>query len=255
MTVTITLNNVKGGVGKTTSAVNLAAGLARKSFSVLLVDSDPQANATMNLYPHDEPELTIKDMFEGTDITEILYPTVEPDLDILPSCLAFATIELEIMNKLARESILKKALNSIEGKYDFVIIDTQPSVGVVPINALTASDYVIIPVHEAYSLSALFQMNMLLKGIKKNLNPELEVLGILLTMFNARTNLAKEIKNILLNDIPDTIFETHIPRSIKLAECPSHKQTIFEYAPESVGARAYENLTTEIISKLTERKR
>lgn len=135
----VTINNIKGGVAKTTTATNLAAGLVRKGKRVLLIDSDPQANASLNLYPVLKADRTIKDLFQGTPITEVISPSVETGLDLIPSCLAFSTIELELAAQLARGTVLKRALNPIEGNYDIILIDTQPSVGVIPINEYTAS--------------------------------------------------------------------------------------------------------------------
>jgi chromosome partitioning protein len=247
MTIKLTINNVKGGVGKTTTATNLSIGLARMDKKVLFVDTDPQGNGTKHLYLDVMPKLTIKDLFEGVEPKEIITPSIENNLDIIPSCLSFATIELDIMSKFARESILRKALSKIESNYDMIIIDTQPSVGIIPVNALCAADQVLIPVYEAYSLDALMQMSYLINEIRKEINPDLEVLGILLTMYDPRTLLAKEIKAKLQDKFGALLFETTIPRNVKLAECPSHKKSIYEYAPESTGALAYKQLTEEIL--------
>jgi len=245
----VTINNVKGGVAKTTTATNLAAGLARKGKRILLIDSDPQANASSNLYPGLRAEKTIKDLFQGTPITEVILPSVETGLDIIPSCLAFSTIELELAAQLARETVLKRALKPIEGNYDIILIDTQPSVGVIPINALCAADEVIIPVHEAYALDAMSQMVNVILQVKQALNPDLVIGGILLTMYDTRTTLAKEIRERLRNKFGTILFETTIPRNIRLAECPTHKKSIFEYAPESAGATAYQALTEEVMTR------
>lgn len=245
----VTINNVKGGVAKTTTATNLAAGLARRNKRVLLIDSDPQANASSNLYPGQTADKTIKDLFQGTPISEIISPSIEPGLDIIPSCLAFSTIELELATQLARETFLKRALKPIQDNYDIILIDTQPSVGVIPINALCAADEVIIPIHEAYALDAMSQMVNIILQIKQALNPELVIGGVLLTMYDARTTLAKEVRERLLNKFGNIVFETTIPRNIRLAECPTHKKSIFEYAPESAGAAAYQALTEEAMKR------
>jgi ATPases involved in chromosome partitioning len=245
----VTINNVKGGVAKTTTATNLAAGLARKGKRVLLIDSDPQANASLNLYPELRVDQTIKDLFQGTSITEIISPSVETGLDIVPSCLAFSTIELELAGQLARETFLKRALKPIEGNYDIILIDTQPSVGVIPINALCAANEVIIPVHEAYALDAMSQMVNVILQVKQTLNPDLTIGGVLLTMYDPRTTLAKEVRERLFNKFGTLLFETTIPRNIRLAECPTHKKSIFEYAPESAGAAAYQALTEEVMTR------
>lgn len=248
MIETITVNNGKGGVAKTTTATNLAAGLARKEKRVLLIDTDPQANASSNLCSC-QPDKTIKDLFQGTPIQEVIYPSVERGLDIIPSCLAFSTIELELASKLARETVLKRALIPIENDYDIVLIDTQPSVGIIPINALCAANKVIIPVHEAYALDALYQMSSVILQIQQALNADLTIGGILLTRYDPQTNLANEIKAKLLDKFGALVFETTIPKNIKLAECPTHNQSIFEYAPKSTGALAYEALTEEVMKR------
>lgn len=248
MVIIVTINNVKGGVAKTTTATNISAGLARKGKRVLLIDSDPQANASSNLL-EGQPDKTIKDLFQGAQVSEVIYQSVEPNLDIIPSCLAFSTIELELASKLARETILKRALKPIENVYDVIIIDTQPSVGVIPINALCAADEVIIPVHEAYALDAMSQMVSIILQIRQALNSDLSIGGILLTMYDPRTNLAKEVRELLLDKFGSVLFETTIPRNVRLAECPSHKKSIYEYAPDSTGAAAYTALTEEAMKR------
>lgn len=245
----VTINNVKGGVGKTTTATNLAAGLARKGLRILLVDEDPQGDTTWAICDKDIHK-TIKDVFQGTPIKEAIYPSVIQNVDILPSCLAFSTVELELASRLARESILKNALEPIQKDYDVIIIDTQPSVGVIPINALCAADEVIIPVHEAFAVEAMNQMVSVLLQIKQyGLNPHLIIGGVLLTMYNPNTNLAREVKSIIHQRFGAFVFNTTIPRNIKLAECPTVKKSIFEHAPESKGAIAYEQLTDEVCKK------
>lgn len=248
MTKIVTINNVKGGVAKTTTATNLAAGLARRNKRVLLIDSDPQANATSNLCTK-QPEKTIKDLFQGALISEVIYPTVEQKLDIIPACLSFSTVELELASKIARESILQRSLKPVLNDYDVILIDTQPSVGVIPINALCAAQEVIVPVHEAYALDAMNQMVSIISQVRQALNPNLTICGILLTMYDPRTNLAKEVREQLISNFGNAVFETTIPRNVKLAESPSHQQSIFEYAPESTGAAAYEAFTEEIMKR------
>jgi len=151
--------------------------------------------------------------------------------------------------QLARETILKRALKPIRDDYDVILIDTQPSVGVIPINALCAANEVIIPVHEAYALDAMSQMLSIILQVKQALNPDLVIGGILLTMYDTRTTLAKEVRDRLLSKFGTIVFETTIPRNIRLAECPTHKKSIFEYAPESAGAAAYQALTEEVMKR------
>lgn len=245
----VTINNVKGGVAKTTTVTNLAAGLARRGKKILLVDTDPQANATSTLHPDSKPDRTVKDLFQGMSIRDIISPSVEAGLDIVPSCLAFSTTELELAAQLARETVLKRSLESIKDDYDIILIDTQPSVGLIPINALCAADEVLIPVHEAFALDAMSQMLSIIIQVKKSLNPDLVIGGILLTMYDPRTSLAKEVRQRLLDKFGTIVFETTIPRNVKLAESPTHKKSIYEYAPDSAGAAAYQALTEEIMRR------
>lgn len=247
----ISICNQKGGVGKTTTAVNLSAGLLHVGKGVLLIDMDPQANATINLLPQDsEPEFTIKDVFYGKKLDQAISPSVVDGLDIVPSALSFAAIESELISKIGRELILKKALNDkIKQKYDFIIIDTPPALGMISINTLCAADEVIIPIHEFYALEGVTQLMNVVSQIREDLNPDLKVSAIFLTMYDERTNLAKEIKEKIHEVFGDMVLDTTIPRNVKLAEAPSHKQTIFDYASDSTGAKAYMALTNELMDR------
>lgn len=245
----VTINNVKGGVGKTTTAVNLAAGLARKGKKVLLIDSDSQANATTAILKQ-KVGRTIKDLFQGADVKEVIYHSDENGLDVVPSCLALAVIEPELMSKYARETILKRALDPIRQDYDFIIIDTQPSVSVFPMNALCAANEVIVPVYEAFAVDAITQMINILTAIRQNgLNPNLMIRGILLTKYDSRTNMSKEIKSRLVDKFGQAVFDTVIPQNVKLIECTRKTQSIYEYAPESAGAIKYREFTEELMKR------
>ena len=247
----ISIINQKGGVGKTTTAVNLSAGLLHVGKGVLLIDMDPQANATINLLPQDsEPEFTIKDVFHGKKLDQAISPSVVDGLDIVPSLLGFAAIESELMSKIGRELILKKALDDkIKQQYDFIIIDTPPSLGMISISTLCAADEVIIPIHEFYALEGVTQLMSVISQVREDLNPGLKISAVLLTMYDERTNLAKDIKEKVQEVFGDTVLNTTIPRSIKLAEAPSHKQTIFDYASDSTGAKAYTDLSNELMDR------
>jgi len=247
----ISIINQKGGVGKTTTAVNLSAGLLHVGKRMLLIDTDPQANATINLLPKGyEPEFTIKDVFNKKKLDQAICCSVVDGLDIVPSMISFAAVESELTSKIGRELILKKALNDkIKQKYDFIIIDTPPALGMISINTLCAADEVIIPIHEFYALEGVLQLMDVISQVREDLNPGLKVSAVLLTMYDERTNLAREIKEKMQEVFGELLLNTTIPRNIKLAEAPIYKQTIFDYASDSTGAKAYMDLSNELMER------
>ena len=214
---------------------------------MLIIDTDPQSNATKNLYSGQKADITIKDLFHGMDISKVIHESVEAGLDIIPSCKSFSVVEQELSTRLAGEKVLYKALKPIEQNYDVIIIDTQPSIGLIPINALYASDEVIIPVYENYAVDAMNQMVGTVYQVRQELEKEIIIGGILLTMYDPRTNLAKEVLKNLKTKYGSVVFDTMIHRDVNLAKCPEHNQSIFEYAPDSAGAKAYEALTDELL--------
>ncbi len=246
----ITICNQKGGTGKTTSAINLAACLSLAGKKVLLIDLDPQANTTsgLGINKHNIKKSTYHILLEEQDIKEILQATVIQNLWLAPSNLDLTGAEVELVGTLGREYRLKKALVKEKEDFDFIIIDSPPSLGLLTINALCAADSVLIPVQcEYYALEGLTQLLNTIRLVKDNLNPNLEIEGMLLTMADFRTNLTKEIIQEARNYFKDKVYTTVIPRNIRLTEAPGFGQPIALYDKDSIGAKKYEELSQEIL--------
>lgn len=244
---TIAVLNQKGGVGKTTSTINIAAALARKGSSVLVVDLDPQANATSGLgIDKTRLQATVYDVLvNGTEVGSVILPTTVEGLSIIPASTELAAAEQELVAVLSRESVLKNCLGILA--YDYVLIDCPPSLGLLSINALVASDAVLIPVQtEFYALEGLSLLMQTIQRIQQALNPQLQLLGVLMTMVDSRNALSGQVIEEVKKHFGDFVFKTAIPRNVRLAEAPSFGKTVFEHDKWSKGARAYKALAKEI---------
>lgn len=246
----VTICNQKGGTGKTTSAINLAAYLALAQKKVLLIDLDPQANATsgIGINKHNVQKSTYHVLLEELELKEILQPTAINNLFLAPSNLDLTGAEVELVGALGREYRLKRALQKEKENFDFMLIDCPPSLGLLTINGLCAADSVLIPVQcEYYALEGLTQLTTTIRLVKDNLNPGLFIEGVLLTMADYRTNLTKEVIQEARNYFKEKVYHTVIPRNIRLTEAPSFGKPVALYDSESIGAQKYEELSKEIL--------
>lgn len=246
----IAIANQKGGVGKTTTAVNLSACLAKKGKKVLLVDCDPQGNSTSGVgVDKRRCEKTVYDvLIGGAEIKDAIVKTPYENLSICPSNISLSGAEIELVSEMGRETKLKKAIESVEDEFDVVLIDAPPSLGLITINVLTASNSVIVPIQcEYYALEGVSQLMNTIKKVKQVMNPNLEIEGILMTMFDSRTNLSIQVIEEVKKFFPNKVYKTLIPRNVRLSEAPSFGKPIIYYDIASKGAESYLDLADEIL--------
>jgi chromosome partitioning protein len=248
----ISVANQKGGVGKTTTTVNLGSCLAYMGQKVLLVDMDAQGNATsgMGIRKPDVEQDIYDVLVNEVPIADAILPSSRENLDIVPATLQLAGAEIELTSMMARESRLKTALSELHANYDFILIDCPPSLGHLTINAFTASDAILIPVQfEYYALEGLSQLLNTVRLVQKHFNPSLEIEGVLLTMFDARTNLGAEVVEEVRRYFQEKVYDTVIPRNVRLSEAPSHGLSIVDYDIRSKGAEVYQALAKEVLAR------
>ena len=249
----IAIVNQKGGVGKTTTAVNLSSALAESGKKVLLVDFDPQSNATSGIGLKPECiQFSVYDLLrDETQLEQVLYPSIFENLHVIPATRELAGAEVELVNEVSRETRLRDRLRAVSSFYDFVIIDCAPSLGLLTLNALVAAHKAIIPVQcEYFALEGIASLVQTLTQVKDHLNPELEIAGIVLTMFDRRTSLNRQVVDNTRRFFRELVFETIVPRNIRLTEAPSHGIPISLYDASSTGALAYKSLAEEVVLRV-----
>lgn len=248
----IAVANQKGGVGKTTTTINLSACLAEQGQKVLVIDVDPQGNTTSGLgIDKNNTENTVYELMLGeASIDDCIYKSVMDDLDVIPSNVNLAGAEIDLIDIDDREYILKKIVNSLKEKYDFILLDCPPSLSMLTVNAMTAANTVLVPIQcEYYALEGLSQLIRTINLVKQKLNPELEIEGVVFTMYDARTNLSLQVVENVKANLKQTVYKTIIPRNIRLAEAPSHGLPINLYDSKSAGSESYRLLAEEVIHR------
>ena len=246
----IAIANQKGGVGKTTTSINFAASLAVMEKRVLLVDCDPQANSTsgLGLDSNEQKENLYTVFFNPENAAEAVVPTNTPFLSIMPSTTDLVAVELELVDKMGREYYLAEVLRPLEPHFDYIIIDCPPSLGLITLNALCAAKELIVPLQcEFFALEGIVKLLQTYEQVKKRLNPALSLTGVLLTMYDVRNRLSRQVKNEVRKCFPDHLFETVVPRNVRLSEAPSHGRSVIHYDIKSKGAEAYLALAKEVV--------